>query len=54
MKEDKRPTDQLTRELEQMRSKVVELETSKKEWERTAEALYKSEERLRKIFRSFQ
>ena len=50
MKDDKRPSEQLTRELEQLRSKVVELETWKKEWERTAEALYKSEERLRKIF----
>ena len=49
-KDSKKSGDLSTRQLEELRSKVVELEAARKEWNETAEALRTSEEAFRTIF----
>ncbi len=50
MKDADRSHQQLVRQLEELRSRVVELEAAEKEWNQTAAALRKSEEAFRTIF----
>ena len=50
MKDAEQSHQQLVRQLEELRSRVVELEAAKKEWHQTAEALRRSEEAFRTIF----
>ncbi len=49
-KDPKKSGEPSTRQLEELRSKVVELEAARKEWTETAEALRTSEEAFRTIF----
>ena len=49
-KDSRKSGEQSTHQLEELRSKVVELEAASKEWNKTAEALRKSEEAFRTIF----
>lgn len=50
MKDADRSHQQLVRQLEELRSRVVELEAAEKEWNQTTAALRKSEEAFRTIF----
>ena len=50
MKAAEQSHQQLVRHLEELRSRVVELEAAKKEWHQTAETLRRSEEAFRTIF----
>ena len=49
-KDSKKSGELSTRQLQELRSKVVELEAARKEWNETAEALRTSEEAFRTIF----
>ena len=49
-KDPKKSGEPSTRQLEELRSKVVELEAARKEWNETAAALRTSEEAFRTIF----
>ena len=49
-KDSEKSGEQSTRQLEELRSEVAELEAARKEWNKTAEALRTSEEAFRTIF----